>query len=206
MTSAVPISLRAARLYEPPDYFRRLVKTEIFPDADAPLEVELGSGDGTFLVDLAAAHPERNFLGIERLLGRATKTIRKAARAGVGNVKVLRLEVAYAVGYLLPLGAVSRVHLLFPDPWPKKKQHKHRLVQPAFCSALHRLLEPGGEWLFKTDHEEYFEEATSVIHASGLFEACDWPEEAFVYPQTDFERLWRGEGRAIHQARFGRRG
>jgi len=198
--------VQAARLYEPPSYFRSLLKEEIFAATpgrlDAALEVDVGCGDGGFLLDLAAAHPERNFLGLEKLLGRARKVARQAARRGLTNVKALQIDSPYAVRHLLPRGGLSRLHLLFPDPWPKAKHAKNRLVQPAFCQDVHRLLAPGGEWLFKTDHPEYFTEAVTTIQSSGLFEPLDWPPDAFPYPLTDFERHWLAEGKTIQSARF----
>ena len=200
------VRVRAARLYNPPDYFRSLHKTEIFSASperpDAPLEIDVGCGDGGFLLDLAAAHPERDFLGLEKLLGRARKVVRQAARRGLTNVKALQIDSPYAVRHLLPPGGISRLHLLFPDPWPKAKHAKNRLVQPAFCQDVHRLLRPGGEWLFKTDHPEYFAEAVATIQASGLFTATHWPADCFPYPLTDFERQWLAEGKTIQSARF----
>ena len=200
------VRVRAARLYDPPDYFRPLHKSEIFnasPERpDAPLEIDVGCGDGGFLLDLAAAHPERNFLGLEKLLGRARKVVRQAARRGLTNVKALQIDSPYAVRHLLPPGGISRLHLLFPDPWPKAKHAKNRLVQPAFCQDVHRLLGPGGEWLFKTDHPEYFAEAVATIQASGLFTATHWPTDCFPYPLTDFERQWLAAGKTIQSARF----
>lgn len=200
------VRVRAARLYDPPDYFRPLHKTEIFsatPERpDAPLEIDVGCGDGGFLLDLAAAHPERDFLGLEKLLGRARKVVRQAARRGLTNVKALQIDSPYAVRHLLPPGGISRLHLLFPDPWPKAKHAKNRLVQPTFCQDVHRLLRPGGEWLFKTDHPEYFAEAVATIQASGLFTATNWPADCFPYPLTDFERQWLAEGKTIQSARF----
>ena len=200
------VRVRAARLYNPPDYFRSLHKTEIFSASperpDAPLEIDVGCGDGGFLLDLAAAHPERDFLGLEKLLGRARKVVRQAARRGLTNVKALQIDSPYAVRHLLPPGGISRLHLLFPDPWPKAKHAKNRLVQPAFCQDVHRLLRPGGEWLFKTDHPEYFAEAVATIQASGLFTATHWPADCFPYPLTDFERQWLAEGKTIRSARF----
>ena len=151
---------------------------------------------------MAEHYPERDFLGMERLLGRVRKVCKKAARIGLTNLKVLRLESVYTLGYLLPAGGVARVHLLFPDPWPKKKHHKRRLVTQEFCEALKRVLEPGGEFLFKTDHLEYFEEGMEAVRASGLFEELAWSDDDFFDAQTDFEQLWRGEGRDIYRARF----
>ncbi len=206
LSSEELVRVRAARLYDPPDYFRPLHKTEIFsatPERpDAPLEIDVGCGDGGFLLDLAAAHPERDFLGLEKLLGRARKVVRQAARRGLTNVKALQIDSPYAVRHLLPPGGISRLHLLFPDPWPKAKHAKNRLVQPAFCQDVHRLLRPGGEWLFKTDHPEYFAEAVATIQASGLFTATHWPADCFPYPLTDFERQWLAEGKTIQSARF----
>lgn len=198
--------VRAARLYEPPSYFRVLTKPDIFPPLpgrpDAPLEIDLGCGDGGFLLDLAALHPDRNFLGIEKLFGRARKVARQAARRDLRNVRAFQVDSPYAVRYLLPTGGVARLHLLFPDPWPKVKHAKNRLVQPGFCDDVRRILEPAGEWLFKTDHPDYFAEVREVVAASGLFREADWNESDFPYPLTDFERLWLAEGKPIHRARF----
>ena len=186
----------------PQDYFCELRKAEIFVDSARPLEVDLGCGDAAFLREMAAAHPARDYLGVERLLGRVRKVCRKAEREGLQNLKVLRLESAYVLGYLLPTGGVARVHLLFPDPWPKKKHHKRRLVTQEFCQGLKRVLEPGGEFLFKTDHVEYFTESLEALHRSDLLEEQPWEDGDFFYAETDFEKLWRGEGRGIYRARF----
>lgn len=208
MTATTPelLRVRAARLYEPPAYFRALQKNEIFvatPDRpDAPLEVDAGCGDGGFLIDLAACHPERDFLGLEKLLGRARKVARRATRRGLANVKACQIDTRYAVRFLLPASGVARLHLLFPDPWPKAKHAKNRLVQPDFCLGVRRALVPGGEWLFKTDCPEYFADAVAVIRDSGGFREIEWPVDAFPYPFTDFERQWIAAGKAIHRARF----
>lgn len=186
----------------PGDYFCELQKREIFPDTARPLEVDLGCGDGGFLMDMASQFGDRDFLGVERLLGRVKKVCRKAARRELANLRVLRLESAYTLGHLLPSAGVARVHLLFPDPWPKKKHHKRRLVSPGFCAGLKRVLEAGGEFLFKTDHQEYFEEAVAVVRSSGLFDELGWADEDFYYAETDFERQWREAGRPLYRARF----
>ncbi len=186
----------------PADCFRELRKEEVFGDASRPLEVDLGCGDGAFLRAMAGNFPQRDFLGVERLLGRVRKGCKKAARLGLENLRVLRLESSYTLGYLLPTGGVARVHLLFPDPWPKKKHHKRRLLTQGFCEGLQRVLEPQGEFLFKTDHADYFDEGVAAVRASGLFAEADWGDGGEFYAETDFEQLWRGQGRPIYRARF----
>lgn len=180
-------------------------REEIFANAnDRPLEVDLGSGDGTFLMEMAASFPERDFLGVERLLGRVRKTCRKAARLGLNNVRLLRLESAYTVEWLLPEDSVSRLHLLFPDPWPKKRHHRRRLVTPDFVAGLAGVLLPGGVFLFKTDHAEYCETVLKEIRSRGFFQEEPWLTDDEYYPETDFEKQWRAEGREVYRGRFRR--
>lgn len=193
-------------VFVPADYFRELRREEIFPDETRPMEIDLGSGDGTFLVEMARQHPERDFLGIERLGGRVLKTAKKIKRAGLQNARVMQLESAYSVGWLLPAASISRLHLLCPDPWPKKRHHKNRLVNNAeFLTGLERILTSGGEFLLKTDHQEYFENAIESLAQRETFERLDWPEDAFFFPQTDFEKLWLSKGLGIHRARWRKR-
>lgn len=192
-------------LFVPPDYFRELRHNEIFPDPSRPLDVELGSGDGTFFLQMARQHPERDFLGLERMLGRVEKTLRKIAQAGLQNAKILRLESGYSTGWLLPTASVSRLHLLCPDPWPKKKHAARRLVnQEEFLSGLARVLKPGGEFLLKTDDAVYFEDALASLGNRPEFERLDWSADAFFYPTTDFEAHWLAMGRDIHRSRWRR--
>ena len=185
----------------PLDYFRELERGEIF-DPDRPMELDIGCGDGRFLLEMAVEHPDRDFVGLERLLGRVRKVCRRAERRDLANVKVLRLESGYALEYLLPAEAFRRIHLLFPDPWPKKRHHRRRIVQPANLPHFARVLEPDGEFFFKTDHEAYFEEAMEVLAASPLFESLPWDDDTCFYPMTDFEELWLGQGKPIHRSRF----
>src|SRR5690606_10332064 len=166
----------------PDDYFRRQERAAIFP-GDRPLEVDLGCGDGTFLLEMAAHYPDRDFLGVERLLGRARKLCRLAAKRNLPNVKVLRLHSLYTVAGRLPPASRPRLHLLCPDPWPKAKHHRRRLFQTEFLQAVSNLLEPGGEFLFKTDHDGYFEWAVEVAAGFQGFERLEWPDDAFFYPK-----------------------
>lgn len=184
----------------PDHYFQELTSREIRRD-DRPLEVDLGCGDGSFLMEMAAHYPERDFLGVERLLGRVRKVCRKATRRGLQNARVLRLDSRYVVEWLLPEAQVSRLHLLCPDPWPKVRHHRRRLVQAEFLEAVRRVLVPGGEFLFMTDHQEYFEWVEQKIVDFGKFERLEWTEKSFFYPKTDFQNLWESEGKPMWRLR-----
>ena len=186
----------------PEDYFQKLSADEVFPGGEL-FEVDLGCGDGGFVTAMAEHYPERKFLAVERLLGRVRKVCRKAKRLGLNNLKVLRLESAYTAGWLLPDEGVSRLHLLCPDPWPKKRHHRRRLIYDTdFQSGLLRVLADEGEFLFKTDHAEYYEEAEEVIGNMPGLERLPWDDNAFYYPQTDFEKQWLDEGRTMQRARW----
>jgi tRNA (guanine-N7-)-methyltransferase len=186
--------------FVPAHYFRKLERSEISREG-RPLEVDLGCGDGSFLLAMARHYPERDFLGVERLLGRVRKVCRKATRQQLENVRVLRLESRYVTEWLLPEGGVSRMHLLCPDPWPKLRHHRRRLVQIEFLAAVWRALEPGGEFLFMTDHEEYSVWAEEKVAAFGEFERMVWNEDTFFYPKTDFQQFWESTGKAIWRLR-----
>ncbi len=188
----------------PADYFRHLTPAEIFPESATALEVDLGCGDGTFLMEMAAHYPDRQFLGVERLLGRVQKIVRKSTRRQLTNLRVLRMESSYALGWLLPNGSAQRIHLLFPDPWPKKRHAANRFVSEENIPLIHQALRPGGEFLFKTDHEPYYVEATERLDASPLLERLPWIPDAEFYPQTDFETHWLKEGKSIFSARYRR--
>lgn len=188
----------------PADYFRELEMAEIRRPG-RPLEVDLGCGDGSFLMEMARHHPERDFIGVERLLGRVRKVCRKLTRHGLDNARVLRLESRYVVEWLLPQTSVSRLHLLCPDPWPKVRHHRRRLVQIEFLDAVRRVLEPGGEFLFMTDHEEYFSWAEEKVAEHGGFERLEWEEDSFFYPKTDFQELWESEGKRMWRLRCRKR-
>jgi tRNA (guanine-N7-)-methyltransferase len=195
--------LPEAHEFTPDHYFRRLEKSELLR-AGRPLEIDLGCGDGRFLWEMAAHYPERDFLGVERLLGRVRKVCKKIGKLGLTNARVLRLESRYTVEWLLPRESVSRLHLLCPDPWPKLKHHRRRLIQVEFLQAVWDLLEPGGELLFKTDHPEYYKWAEEKVGEFGKFERLDWPEDAFFYPKTDFQLLWESQGKSLQGLRLGK--
>jgi tRNA (guanine-N7-)-methyltransferase len=186
--------------FVPAHYFRPLAPAEIRRDG-RPLELDLGCGDGKFLLAMAHAYPERDFLGVERLLGRVRKVCKKITRAGLKNARVLRLESRYTVEWLLPANSLSRLHLLCPDPWPKVRHHRRRLLQTAFLEAVERALEPGGEFLFMTDHEEYFRWSEAIVDSFAGLARVEWEEDSFFYPKTDFQEHWESQGMRMWRLR-----
>lgn len=187
--------------FVPTHYFRTLDPCELSPSGK-PVEIDLGCGDGGFLLEMAARHPEREFIGVERLLGRVRKVCRKIARSGLDNVRVLRLDSKYVVEWLLPPDSVSRLHVMCPDPWPKARHHRRRLIQREFLSAVRRVLRNDGEFLFMTDHEEYHEWTLEVVAATGLFANLPWEEDTFFHAKTDFQRQWEAEGKSMYRQRY----
>jgi len=170
----------------------RLALAALFPRPQ-PLEVELGCGDASFLAEFARQNPGRNFIGVERLLGRLQKLDRKGRRIGLTNLRGVRIESAYFLQYLLPPHAASALHIYFPDPWPKKKHRRHRLINEAFPGLARAALTPGGVVYLRTDDEDYFGQMTEVFSASREFQKAETPVE-LAEVLTDFERDFNGQG------------
>jgi tRNA (guanine-N7-)-methyltransferase len=178
----------------------RLRPDEIFP-AKQKLEVELGAGDGSFLAAYARAHPELNVIGVERLLGRLRKIDRKAHRAGLTNVRLLRLEAAYFVQYLLPPESVSAFHIYFPDPWPKRRHWKNRLVNDSFAELLRGALVTGGLVHLRTDDSPYFAQMIEVFGRNKNFEKIETAPELLAI-ETDFELGFMQRGVASNHVSY----
>jgi len=165
---------------------------QLFPKPQ-PLEVELGCGDASFLVEYARRHPERNFIGVERLLGRIRKLDRKGRRAGLTNLRGVRIESSYFLEFLLPPHSASALHIYFPDPWPKKRHHKNRLINERFPELARAALAPGGRIYLRTDATDYFQQMTEVFAAGKNFQKIMTPLELSELP-TDFEREFLARG------------
>ena len=188
-------------IYQLPSIIDRLDLANLFTESQ-PLEIELGSGDGTFLATYATLRRDRNFVGVERLLGRLKKLDRKGRRAGLTNLRGLRIESAYFLEYLLPAHSVAALHLYFPDPWPKRKHRHFRLVNDRFPPLAAGVLQPGGVVYLRTDDADYFAQMLSVFAASPLFRPFETPPE-LAGLLTDFERDFLARGIATRRAAFG---
>lgn len=167
------------------------------------MDLEIGSGKGTFLVQQAALEPDVDFLGIEWAKKFWRHAADRARRHALGNVRLLWADATVFVRNYVADATLRRVHIYFPDPWPKARHHKRRTVQAPFLRELHRVLRPGGEIRLATDHAEYF--AWMEDHAAqvaDLFErrAFERPDSAGAdeLVGTNFERKYRREGRPFH--------
>jgi len=167
----------------------------------APLQVDLGCGEGSFLCELAQKYPEKNFLGIERLTGRVEKACRKAGPSRTGdkidNMRVLQVETSYAVRYLLPERSVETFYLLFPDPWPKRRHHRRRIVTAHFLNSIHAALDGSGLLRIATDQVDYFQQMMLLAGNDSRFKIGNAND--IDLPPTKFERRFRGQGAPIYR-------
>ena len=181
------------------------------PELAPPLRlvVEIGFGRGEFLAHQAAARPELAHLGIEVSFKRVLKMARRLARTELGNVRLLEATGEEVVGDLLAEGSVAEFWINFPDPWPKKRHHRRRLVQPPLVAALARRLEPGGELQVATDHVEYAEAIDAALSGEPLLENALAPHRFLGDVPgrlpTAYELEWRAEGRDLHFWTYRRR-
>ncbi|MCU0304333.1 MAG: tRNA (guanosine(46)-N7)-methyltransferase TrmB [Thermoanaerobaculales bacterium] len=163
----------------------------------APVDLEIGAGKGRFLLERAAAAPDRSILAVERALAYHRLCCERAARRGLANVRLLRTSAEDLLYRLLAPSSVETVFILFPDPWPKKRHHKRRLITPEAVAALHRALAAGGRLLVKTDHEAYAGVIAGILADAPGFTPLE-PAVAFAgLPLTGFEHKYRDQGRTI---------
>lgn len=173
---------------------------------DHPLDLEIGTGNGFHFANYAVKHPERAFLGIEVKFKPLIQSIRRAVNAGAKNCAIARYD-AYLLQNLFEVNELNNVFIHFPDPWSKKRQWKHRLIQTEFLELLYTLMRPGSALEFKTDNLDYFEWAAERFHASPFkvtretrdLHASEWASQNFV---THFESLFLSQGMKINYARL----
>jgi tRNA (guanine-N7-)-methyltransferase len=178
----------------PESYFAPLDLAKIFGRV-APLHVDLGCGDGVFLFALAEQTPDKNFIGFERLLHRVKKACRKADT--IDNMRILRIETSYAVRYLLPEQSVEMFHLLFPDPWTKRRHEQRRIVGLDFLEAISAALVSDGILRVVTDNRDYFDQIQQVSARSEKFVVTESNGDS--YPASTFEDRFKQQGVEIYR-------
>ncbi|GAB2588678.1 tRNA (guanosine(46)-N7)-methyltransferase TrmB [Microlunatus antarcticus] len=161
----------------------------------APVVVEIGCGPGDSLVPMARARPEIDVLAFEVFEPAAAALVARAVREDVSNVRVAPVDAVAGLERLVPAGGLAEVWTFFPDPWPKLKHHKRRLIDPAFADLVASRLRPGGLWRLATDWAEYADQMRAVVGGHPAFVAE--PEERGDRPVTRFERRGLAEDRAI---------
>jgi tRNA (guanine-N7-)-methyltransferase len=179
------------------DYFT-IEPHELF-GRDAPLELEIGAGRGDFIVERAAATPERNFIAVELAATVAHLMAVRAGRRGLTNLRVIRMDARPLVHLMLATGSVSACHIYFPDPWPKDRQAKHRLFTPDFARGLVRVLAPDTPLYVATDVEDYARVIFPTLEAAGFSRTAAAVPGA---SETGFARKFIEEGRPIYAAAF----
>ena len=183
--------------FVPADASHPLQLEQLFPTR-APLELDLGCGDGSFLAALAAQHPERNFIGVERLLGRVRSACRKIAAQHLTNARILRTEIAHAVTSLVPHSSVAVCHIMFPDPWPKRRHHRRRTVTEDALQAVSRLLVNEGALRLTTDDRAYFDQMQHAAAAvPDLTVITD--DDTTPLPRSTFETRFIERGLPIYR-------
>lgn len=170
-----------------------------------PVEMEVGSGKGTFLLEEAKVFPEKNFFGIEWANKYYKYAVDRIGRWGVSNVRLMRTDAATFIAEHIPDEIISVFHLYFPDPWPKKRHHKRRFFCDENLAQLLRILTPAGIINIATDHADYFEQMTEV--ADRAIERKAVKEINFIRPAgardgeivgTNYERKYIKEGRKTY--------
>jgi tRNA (guanine-N7-)-methyltransferase len=170
----------------------------------APLVVEIGSGSGDALRHGAAQRPDWDFLAFEVWRPGIAQAMARMGEEPLSNVRFVEADAAQALGTLLPDGSVHEVWTFFPDPWPKSRHHKRRLVAHPFADVVRKVLEPGGAWRLATDWPDYAAHMRRVLDAHDGFELAS-TERAPLRPVTRFERKGEVAGRPIADLAYRRR-
>jgi len=174
----------------------------------APKILEVGSGMGETTASIALAHPENDYLAVEVHTPGVGSLLKRIADLGLGNLRVVQHDAVEVLQEMIAPGSLAGVHLFFPDPWPKKRHHKRRLVQPAFAALLASRLRPGGYVHAVTDWEHYAAQILEVFSAEPALEnaAAGFAERPETRPITKFEQRGLALGHRVWDVVFRRRG
>ncbi len=166
-----------------------------------PVELEIGSGKGTFLLARAAARPELNILGVELARAYCAYAADRVRRAGLANVRMLCADAGALVARRLAERSLWRMHIYFPDPWPKRRHHRRRLIQPPFLADARRCLAIGGQLVIVTDHLDYYRHIRAVLAAAEGLAVVPLPPMSDADGElvgTNFERKYIAQGRPFY--------
>jgi tRNA (guanine-N7-)-methyltransferase len=179
--------------------FVRLDLRELFGN-DHRVVLEVGSGKGRFLIGSAIEQPETNFIGIEKSLHYHRVIRERVAKRHLANVRLINHDAFLVLRDMLPDASIDEIHIYFPDPWPRKRDQKRRIIRAEVLKEIARVLAPGGSGIYVTDHREYFEAAAPVIEQ--FFRAERRIPKPDDPARTNYEAKYRAEGREIFEVRF----
>jgi tRNA (guanine-N7-)-methyltransferase len=172
----------------------------------APRMLEIGFGAGEALLAMAAAHPENDYLGIEVYRPGVGRLLKGLEERGLANVRVFRVDAVEVLARMIPESSLDAVYLFFPDPWPKKRHHKRRIVQPDFVALVGSRLRRGGLFHMATDWEDYALQMLEVMSQSPAFENAAGAGRYSARPdwraETRFERRSERLGHAVRDLIF----
>jgi tRNA (guanine-N7-)-methyltransferase len=169
-----------------------------------PVVLEIGSGMGDTTAAIAQAHPDTDYLAIEVHTPGIGSLLKHLGERALTNVRVIQHDAVEVLREMIPAGSLAGIHIFFPDPWPKKRHHKRRILQPEFAALLASRLAPGGYVHFATDWVEYADHALAALAATpGLRNAGDgFVERPATRPETKFERRGIRLGHTVRDLYF----
>ena len=173
---------------------------EMFGNAN-PVILEIGSGKGRFLLETAMERPDLNIIGIEKSLHYHRVIRDRFLKRDLRNVRLINHDAFGVLQKMIPDASLAEVHIYFPDPWPRKRERKRRIIRPEALEAIKRVLVDGGMGIYVTDHQEYFESAAPLVEAAFVRSErrIPGPDDP---PRTNYEAKYREEGRPIFEIRF----
>ncbi len=178
-------------------------------EKDQPVEIDIGSGRGLFLLTAAVQHPDRNFCGLEIDFTEGRRAAERLAKRSLPNARVIGGDANRMLSQMIAPGSVDSAHVYFPDPWWKTRHHKRRIFNPAFTELLARVVRPGGWVHHWTDVADYYAMVRGLMDPHPQFLICTPPEERDAANdmdyQTSFERKKRKLGFPIYRALWQRR-
>lgn len=165
-----------------------------------PVVLEIGSGKGRFLIGTAMEHPELNLLGVEKSLHYHRVIRDRVMKRSLTNVRLINHDAFLVLKDMIPEASLAEIHIYFPDPWPKTREQKRRIIRADALAEMKRTLVEGGKGFFVTDHREYFEAAAPIVES--VFRSERRIPGTEDPPRTNYEAKYREEGRPIYEIRF----
>jgi tRNA (guanine-N7-)-methyltransferase len=168
---------------------------------DLPVILEIGSGKGRFLLETAMERPDVNLIGIEKSLHYHRFIRNRFLKRDLRNVRLINHDAFVVLQKMIPDRSIAELHVYFPDPWPRTREKKRRIIRPDALAEFRRVLVDGGMGIFVTDHEEYFHVAAPLVEAEfpRSERRVPGPDDP---PRTNYEAKYREEGRPIFEIRF----